>query len=317
MSNISNMNTFNRPEITDDKIEVIQKLIAENPTMGRSRLSVILCEMWDWRGQNGQTKDMSCRDMLRALDKAGKIVLPKPQSTPYRAGAPRKIKHLTHDETPVGGALKDLRPLRVEVISSKNDLAQFKSYIDQYHYLGFDRYIGEHLAYMVHSHDGVALSCLLFGSAAWSCRERDIFIGWGKEQRRHNLSMMANNQRFLIYPWVKVSHLASHILSLIARRISADWEQKYGHPVCLLETFVEVERFRGTCYKAANWIHVGRTTGRGRDGGHHNAILPIKDIYLYPLAENYQSMLLKGEIAGNETDTDTAKQAYPDLEEKQ
>lgn len=293
MSNIPNMNTFNRPEITDEKIKLIRRLIAENPDMGRSRLSVMLCEMWGWHSSDGKTKDMSCRDLLLALDKAGKIVLPKLQRTPRRAGDLKKIKHLAHNETPIVGRLKDLQPLRVEVVTSKDDLVQFKSYIDQYHYLGFDRYVGERMAYMVYSRSGVALSCLLFGSAAWSCRERDIFIGWGKEQRGHNLNMMTNNTRFLIFPWVRVPHLASHILSLIARRVSADWEQKYGHPVCLLETFVEVERFRGTCYKAANWIHVGSTSGRGRDGGHNNAILPVKDIYLYPLVESYQAMLHK------------------------
>lgn len=284
------MSTFNRPEITNEKIEFIRRLIEENPGIGRTKLSRMLCEMWDWRGANGQLKDMSCRDMLRALDKAGKIVLPKPQSTSRKAGEHMKIKHLVHDETPIESSLKDLRPLRVEVVSSKADIEQFKSYIDQYHYLGFDRFIGERMAYMVYSCDGVALSCLLFGSAAWSCRERDAFIGWDKEQRRRNLNMMTNNVRYLIFPWVTVPHLASHILSLITKRISADWERKYGHPVYLLETFVE-KRFRGTCYKAANWIHVGSTTGRGREGGHHNAILPIKDIYLYPLVDNYRSIL--------------------------
>jgi hypothetical protein len=291
VSNISNMNTFNRPEITDEKIELIQRLIAKNPDMGRSRLSVILCEMWGWRDANGRTKDMSCRDLLLALDKAGKIVLPKLQNSLRRVGELKKIKHLAHDETPIVGRLKDLRPLRVEVVSSKDDLVQFKSYLDQYHYLGFNRFVGERMAYMVYSSSGAALSCLLFGSAAWSCRERDLSIGWGKEQRRQNLNMMTNNTRFLLFPWVKVPHLASHILALIARRVSADWKEKYGHPVYLLETFVEVDRFRGTCYKAANWIHVGRTTGRGRDGGHNHAILPVKDIYLYPLVKDYQSML--------------------------
>lgn len=291
MSNISCMKTFNRPEITDEKIELIRRLITENPNMGRTKLSVMLCEMWGWRGPNGQLKDMSCRDMLRALDKAGKIVLPKPQTTIHRSGVPRKIKHLAHDETPITGSLKDLRPLRVEIVSSKDKLVEFKSYIDQYHYLAFDRYIGEHMAYMVYSRDGVALSCLLFGSAAWSCRDRDIYIGWGKEQRKHRLNLLTNNVRFLVLPWVRVPHLASHILSLITRRISADWEQKYGHPVKILETFVEVSRFRGVCYRAANWIRVGSTTGRGRDGGHHNVILPVKDIYLYPLDADYRSKL--------------------------
>jgi hypothetical protein len=304
VSNISNMNTFNRPEITEEKIELIKRLFAENPELGRSRISVMLCEIWGWRDSNGKTKDMSCRDLLLSLEKAGKIVLPKHQRTPRRAGDLREIKRLAHDETPITGKLNDLQPLRVEVVSSKDDLIQFKSYISQYHYLGFDRFVGERMAYMVYSNIGTPLACLLFGAAAWSCRERDIFIGWGKEQRHHNLNMMTNNTRFLILPWVRVPHLASHILSLIARRVSVDWEHKYGHPVYLLETFVEVERFRGTCYKAANWIHVGKTTGRGRDSGHHNAILPVKDIYLYPLVGDYLKMLRK------------SGQADPVLEEK-
>lgn len=285
------MNTFNRPEITDEKIELIKRLIAENPNMGRTKLSVTLCEMWGWRGQNNSLKDMSCRDMLRALDKAGKITLPEPQATGYRVGTTMKIKHLAHDETPIAGSLKDLRPLCVEIVSSKDKLVEFKSYIDQFHYLGFGRHIGEHMAYMVSSRDGAVLSCLLFGSAAWSCRERDIYIGWGKEQRKHRLNCLTNNTRFLILPFVRVPHLASHVLSLITRRISSDWEKKYGHPVYLLETFCEISRFRGTCYRAANWMCVGSTTGRGRDGGHHNAILPVKDIYLYPLVDNYRSKL--------------------------
>lgn len=254
--------------------------------------------------------------MLLSLEKAGKIVLPKLQRTPRRVGDLREIKHLAHDKTPITGSLKGLQPLRIEVVSSKEDLVQFKSYINQYHYLGFDRYVGERMAYMVYSSSGTMLSCLLFGSAAWSCRERDVFVGWGKEQRGHNLNMMTNNTRFLILPWVRVPHLASHILSHIARRVSTDWEQKYGHPVCLLETFVEVERFRGTCYKAANWIHVGRTTGRGRDGGHNNAILPVKDIYLYPLAGDYLATLSKPGQAENGMAANAAGQAAPVLEGK-
>lgn len=291
MSNISNMNTFNRPEITEEKIELIKRLFAENPELGRSRISVMLCEIWGWRDSNGKTKDMSCRDLLLSLEKAGKIVLPKHQRTPRRAGDLREIKRLAHDETPITGKLNDLQPLRVEVVSSKSDLVKFKSYIDQYHYLRFDRFIGERMAYMVYSRDGVVLSCLLFGAAAWSCMERDKYIGWGKEMRRRRLNLLTNNQRFIILPWVRVEHLASHILSLITRRISADWVQKYGHQICLLETFVENRRFKGTCYKAANWIRVGSTTGRGRNGGHHNAIVPIKDIYIYPLVDDYRSIL--------------------------
>lgn len=291
MSNMTSMKTFNRPEITDEKIELIKRLIEENPNMGRSRLSEVLCEKWDWRSSNGKTKSMSCRDLLLSLEKAGKIVLPERKTTPRRAGDRKKILHLEHDQTPITCNLKELRPLQVEIVSSKDKLVEFKSYIDQFHYLAFDRYIGEHMAYMIRSRDGVVLSCLLFGSAAWSCRDRDRYIGWGKEQRSRSLNYLTNNVRYLVNPWVRVPCLASHILSLITKRISADWEAKYGHPIYALETFVEVDRFRAVCYRAANWIRVGSTTGRGRDGGHHHSILPVKDIYFYPLDAEFRQKL--------------------------
>lgn len=285
------MNTNNKPELTEEKIEFIRRLIAENPDMGRSKISVLLCEHWNWRYASGKVKDMACRDMLRALDKSGKIQLPPQKSAPKKTGVKPVIAHMVHDDTPVVGALKDFQPLQVEIVSSTTDLKEFKSAIDQYHYLGFDRFIGERMAYKVCSRDGVALAYLLFGSAAWSCKDRDIYIGWNKEARSRKLNLLTNNTRFLILPWVRIPHLASHILSLVSRRIKSDWEKKYGHPVLLLETFVEKDRFKGTCYKAANWILVGQTTGRGRDGGHHHAVLPVKDVYLYPLAKNFKSVL--------------------------
>lgn len=287
------MNTFNKPEMTEEKIELIRKLIAENPGMGRTKLSVELCEMWNWRGANGKIKDMACRDLLRALDKGGKIELPPPQSTPRKTGVKPVIAHMVHDETPVAGILKDYQPLQIEIVSSMKDLKEFKSAIDQYHYLGFDRFIGERMAYKVCSRDGVVLAYLLFGSAAWSCKDRDEHIGWGKEKRSQKLNLLTNNTRFLILPWIRVPHLASHILSLVTRRIKKDWEERYGHPVLLLETFVETERFKGTCYRAANWIRVGQTTGRGRDGGHHHMVLPVKDVYLYPLTKKFKSVLME------------------------
>ncbi len=274
------MSINKRPEITNELIDFIRQTISDNPGMGRTKLSVMLCETWDWRDATGRTKDMSCRDLLAALDKSGRIILPPPIRTPRRRGDSKGVKHFIHDETPIAVKLRELQPLCVEVVTSKEAMVQFKSLIDQYHYLGFDRCISESMVYLVYTSGGKPLACLLFGSAAWSCRDRDAYIGWGKEDRRSNLIMTTNNSRFLILPWVNVPHLASHILAVISKRISADWEQKYGHSICLLETFVETGRFKGTCYKAANWINVGRTTGRGRNGGHNHAIVPVKDIYL-------------------------------------
>ena len=280
-----------RPEITEDKVEQIRSIIIENPEWNRTRISQHICRLWGWQNPKGGLKDISCRDMLRQLDKAGRIKLPAAQKPSRSHGSADMVRHFEHDTTPINTKLSQLRPLHISRVDSCKELALFKSYIDQHHYLGYDRTIGENMKYMVYSRDGKPLSCLMFGSAAWSCRERDRFIGWDKNQRIRGLGLMTNNQRFLIFEWVKVEHLASHILSLVAHRIAGDWQSKYGHPVCCLETFVETSRFRGVCYRAANWIRVGSTTGRGRNGGHHNAILPVKDIYLYPLDADYRSKL--------------------------
>ncbi|OQA89259.1 MAG: hypothetical protein BWY27_00863 [Bacteroidetes bacterium ADurb.Bin234] len=294
-----------RPEITEERLEEIRCVIKENPEWNRTKISKHICKIWQWQSPTGQLKDISCRDMLRKLDKEGKISLPAPMRPPRPIGCPSIIRHIEHDTTPIVKSLSEVRPLYIENVNSREKLAIFKSCIDLYHYLGFDRTVGENMKYMVYSRDGKLLSCLLFGSAAWSCRERDEFIGWDKTQRARGLINMTNNTRFLIPQWIRVPHLASHILALIARQISNDWEIKYGHPVCCLETFIENARFVGTCYKAANWIRVGSTTGLGRNGGHKHAILPIKDIYLYPLVKDFRSALtcdnyfslLRGEVS--------------------
>jgi len=229
--------------------------------------------------------------MLRALDKSDLIELPAQQSK-RRYNTNRTVKHKEHDTTKIECLLDQLQPLTIEVVEWGTALEEFKSRIDQYHYLGFDRTVGENMKYIARSKDGDVLACLLFGSAAWKCRDRDAFITWDLEQRTAGLQLLTNNTRFLIMPWVRVPHLASHILSLISHRISADWEKKYGHPILMLETFVECGRFRGSCYKAANWICVGRTTGRGRDDRKHAKALPEKDIYLLPLTRRWKRNLL-------------------------
>jgi len=260
-----------------------------NPSWHRTRLSVEICELWDWRGPNGQIKDISCRDMLRDLDKKGEIKLPK--ALRKGGGASNKIAHLCHDTTLINCKLKELMPIRIEIVTSAEKLAIFKSYISQYHYLGYDRNIGENIKYIIFSRDGTPLACLMFSSAAWACQPRDEAIGWTRDERRWNLQYMTGNSRFLIFPWIRVSHLASHILSLVSRRISDDWTVKYGHKIFALETFVERDRFRGTCYKAANWIFVGSTTGLGRNSVRGGVPIPIKNIFIYPLTSNFQKKL--------------------------
>ena len=288
---------LSRPQITEELLTQIRWTISENPDWGRERISIHLCELWDWRVPGGNVKDISCRDMLRALDKAGSITLPAPKNLNWQSPR-KKAAHLCHDMTEITDVLGNLRPLSVEVVERGAALTEFKSLIAQYHYLGFDRTVGENMKYMARCKGGSPLACLLFGSAAWSCRDRDEYIGWNREQRSGRLSMLTNNTRFLILPNVRVQHLASHVLSLISRRVSEDWEKKYGHPILLLETFVD-GRFRGTCYKAANWVRVGRTAGRGRDDRHHERALPEKEIYVYPLAANFRETLAMQERQGN------------------
>ena len=277
--------------MTAERIAEIKKLIKENPAWNRTKISQELCKQWDWKGENGQIKDVSCRDVLRSLETAGKIKLPARQAHGRTKGGADVFELMLHDSTPINETLSALQPLTIEVVVGKTNLAEFKSYVAQYHYLGYDRNIGENIKYYIRDKYGRTLSCIAFNSAAWKCESRDRFIGWDSETRKQSLRYITNNSRYLIFPWVKVPHLASHILSIVCRRISNDWTAKYGHPIYLLETFVECDRFQGTCYKAANWKHVGKTTGRGRDSKSNEAVLPIKDVFVYPLDKHFRDLL--------------------------
>jgi hypothetical protein len=277
--------------MTPERITEINELIKANPEWHRSRLSQELCKKWEWKGENGQIKDVSCRDVLRALDAAGEIKLPERRGSGRIKGVAETVVLMLHDTTPIEEPLAEIKPLAIEVVREKSGLMEFKSYVATYHYLGYDRNIGENIKYFVKDKRGRTLACLMFGSAAWKCEGRDTFIGWNRKSREEALKYVTNNSRFLIFPWVKVPHLASHILSLVCRRISSDWVNKYGHPLYMLETFVERERFRGTCYKAANWILVGKTTGRGRNSTRMEAVLPIKDVFVYPLDKRFRELM--------------------------
>lgn len=278
--------------MTPERIEQINSIIRDNPEWRRTRLSKELCELWGWKGENGIPKDISCRDVLRALDATGKIVLPSPANGTCAVRSADRVDLLSHDVTPIGASLPELTPLSVEVVTGKRGLTEFKSYIEQFHYLGYGRSIGENIKYFVYDRQGRRLACLMFGSAAWSCEQRDSYIGWDRERRKTALRYMTNNSRFLIFPWVSSRFLASHILSIICRRISSDWAAKYGHPVYLLETHVELERFQGTCYLAANWRRIGITAGMGRNSRTGTVgELPLKYIYVYPLHKWFREKL--------------------------
>ena len=282
-----------KPKITETEIEFIRQLILKNPLWSRTKLSIELCNLWGWLHHDGRPKDISCRDMLRDLNEKQLITLPAPvRDSGRKPGTKSRIQIMLHDTSEISTSIKDILPIRIAVVKERTFEGQeFKSLIDQYHYLGFDMTVGENLKYMVYSRDNKLLACLLFGSSAWACAPRDQYIGWSPTARKSNLLVTTNNTRFLILPWVHIPHLASHILGQITRRIPSDWQNKYGHPVHLLETFVEKDRFKGTCYKAANWIYVGETTGRSRNDRYNKLRVPIKDIWLYPLNKQFRGVL--------------------------
>jgi hypothetical protein len=284
--------------ISGVEIAEITGLIGANPKWCRTRLSRVLAERWQWYAASGQLKDMAARSLLLKLHERGLIVLPQRRQEP-RLRRPQLTPELFDSALPdpIVADLSALLPLSIAFADPKlPDYRQFQRYLVQHHYLSFNRNVGESMGYLIKSYAGVDLACVLFGAAAWQCAPRDQWIGWSSEQRAQGLPRIVNNSRFLILPWVRVSCLASHILSQIARRINADWQARYRHPIDLLETFVQQDRFRGTCYQAANWIHVGQTTGRTRQSKRHrdNQVhAPIKDVYLYPVHADARRQLCR------------------------
>jgi len=274
------------------EVERVRILLAEHPEWTRTRLSQELCDLWDWRNGAGRIKDMAARTLLLKLEQRGLIVLPPRQRTPSNAARNRSLCLREHDQTPIAGSLRTLLPLSINMIEKDAaDLAVFKSLMAQHHYLGLRNTVGENLKYLIADRHGRLVGALLFGSAAWQTQPRDTFIGWSVSARRSGLSHITNNTRFLIPGWVRVPHLASHILARVSRRIDTDWQEKYGHRIHLLETFVDRDRFRGTCYRAANWICVGQTQGRTRNGPRGAPPVPIKDVYVYPLSKYFRQEL--------------------------
>ena len=279
--------------VTCEDVLLIRQLIEGNPFWNRTRLSKELCVRWNWRASNGHIKDMACRSLLLKLEKLGHITLPPPIKSVNNSLRNRSIQYVLHQKAPIQSGLKNLVPIQIEPIgNAQKKETLFKTLISLYHYLGYAGTVGENIKYMAFDRNANPLACVLFGSAAWKTAPRDIFIGWDHQTRKRNLHLITNNMRFLILPWVRVPHLASHILGRIAKRISADWTKKYGHPLYLLETFVERQRFRAICYKAANWICVGQTKGRTRNDRYTTISVHIKDVYLYPLTKNFREALL-------------------------
>ena len=279
--------------VRPEDVALIRDWLRDHPDSNRTRLSRELCSLWNWRNGVGQLKDMAARSLLLKLEAQGQIELPPRQRASVNGRRNRQTVTIDHDQSLVQGRLDLWQPVQLEPLAQgATDAALFRFLLQRYHYLGYRNCVGENLKYLVRDRDGRVLACLLFGSAAWKVAGRDRWIGWTPEQRRGHLCRLTNNTRLLILPWVRVPHLASHLLGRVAARLSADWQQKYGHPIYLVETFVERDRFRGTCYRAAGWRRVGLTTGRSRNDKDFQLQVPAKEIYLKPLVADWHRRLL-------------------------
>jgi hypothetical protein len=283
--------TYRHRLITEGDIVFIRKLISEHPGLSRRRLSAKLCEVWDWNQANGTPCDMVCRGMMLMLHRASLIELPPVRQVPrnpmLERSAPARVGV---DETPLSVSLGELGELQVRQVRRTPEEALFNSLIHHHHYMGYARPVGEHLKYLI-SARGRPVACMAWSSAPRHLGSRDRYIGWGQQARLKNIRLLAYNPRFLILPWTTVPHLASHILGRIARRLSADWQRMYGHPIYFLETFIDPQRFRGTCYRAANWIYLGDTTGRGKDDQTHQPNRSIKQVLGYALVKDFRQRL--------------------------
>lgn len=281
-------------EFSGEDLELVRRLLREHPDWSQYRLSRELAGRWDWHNAKGQLKDIACRSLLRKLSSLDLIELPPPRWPSPNRFRHRPISRVDHRTDPVTDPLAELRPIRLLHPLSRDQAELFAWFLARYHYLSFRQPVGENLRYLAVDQNERPLACLLFGSAAWKCAARDRYIGWEAACRRERLHLLTNNHRFLILPWVRVPHLASHLLGLAARRLSADWEAKYGHPILLVETFVDRDRFAGTSYRAANWQCVGATTGRSRNDRGHRLKVPVKDVYLYELRRGAREVLADG-----------------------
>jgi len=275
-----------------EHLQELRQLIAGHPEWSRRRLSEALCRRWEWRDPKGQLQDMAARAMLLKLHERGLVLLPPPRRGASNRMRQKQLCPVTHSEEPIQDGLVALRPLVVRELSQcpeERDLYEWL--LHEYHYLGYTGAVGLNLKYLVRDCRGRPLGCLLFGSAAWKCAVRDQFIGWSAVQRETRLQQLTNNTRFLILPWVQVPYLASHILGLVLHRLRRDWQTKYARPLELVETFVDSSRFTGACYRAANWLDLGPTTGRTRQDRAHRLAVAPKRVLVYPLDPHCRARL--------------------------
>jgi hypothetical protein len=277
--------------ITAQDLEFIREFIKHHPGLSRRRLSAQLCEAWQWKQANGALCDMVCRGLLLMLHRAGEIKLPPVRQISLNPLVQRvRPAPVLIDQARLTGALSEVKPIAIQQVRRTAHEPLFNSLIEHHHYLGYEQPVGEHLKYLVWAKRR-PLACLAWSSAPRHLGSRDRYIGWSATARRRNLRLVAYNTRFLILPWIRVPHLASHILAQVTKSLSRDWERMYGHPIYFAETFIDPARFRGTCYRAANWRSLGMTTGRGKASTSKRPNRSFKEVLGYPLTPRFRELL--------------------------
>lgn len=277
--------------VTAEDIVFIRRFITDHPEASRRALSAKLCEAWQWKQANGALRDMVCRGLLLMLERAGQIDLPPVRFQPCNPFTRREAPPpMLIDMTPITGALNEIQPIELQQVRRTADEPLFNSLMEHHHYLAYEQPVGEHLKYLVWAQRR-PIACLAWSSAPRHLGSRDRYIGWSAEARRRNIRFIAYNTRFLILPWVRVPHLASHLLGKMTSGLSRDWERMYGHPVYFAETFIDPGRFHGTCYRAANWKLLGHTTGRGKASNSYKPNRSIKEILGLPLTPRFRELL--------------------------
>ena len=283
--------TYRGRSVTNEQIEFIRRIIQDRPGLSRWKLSRELCEAWQWKQANGALRDMVCRGLLLLLHRSGEIELPPVKRAVRNHIAERaRPAPVLVEERPVRSSVGDLQPLEFVQVRRTPEEALFNSMLEQHHYLGYQRPVGEHLKYLVKA-SGQAIACLAWSSAPRHLKLRDRYLGWSEDARERNVHLLAYNTRFLILPWVRVPHLASHILGRMARLLPQDWQRIYAHPIYWLETFVDTSRFAGTCYRAANWREIGTTQGRGHRAPTLEQTRPVKNMLGLPLNAKFREIL--------------------------
>jgi hypothetical protein len=283
--------TFCGRTFHSQELELMRQIAAQFSALGVTEIARTVCELLEWKRPNGRLKNHECRQLLERLAAEGVLTLPELRRLGGRGPRRVDVSEPGIEPEPIDGTAGECGPLEFTLVAGKAESHLWRELVERHHYLGCRVPFGAHLRYFVRDRER-ELACLLWTSPAWKMQPRDAWIGWSDEQRQSNLQSIVNNGRFLILPWVRVQGLASKILALSARQLPADWETSYGHRPLLLETLVDAGRFRGTCYRAANWIHAGQTTGRGRmDREHKSHGRSLKDIYLYPLIRNARQYL--------------------------